>query len=182
MFLIVGLGNVGEIYKNTFHNVGFLVIDKLRNKFGIVNQKKEFDALVSSCKVGKEKLVFAKPTTFMNNSGIAVRRLKDFYKPDTIIIVHDDLDLPSGTIRIRTKGSAGTHNGMKSVLQEINDESFVRVRVGIDNIKKLDLADFVLSNIPKDSKTWLGIDLATMAIEELINMTPIDKVSAKYSK
>lgn len=182
MELIVGLGNVGKQYENTHHNVGFLVVEKLSERLGAAKEKKMCEALVSEANKNQNKVLLAKPTTFMNASGVAVRSLQKKFAPDCTIVVHDDVDLPCGVVRIRTKGSAGSHNGMKSVIEHAVSE-FVRVRVGIGKpIEGQDLGDFVLSKIPKSSNIWQGIEIATDAIFELVCGLALDEVCQKYSK
>ena len=184
MFLIIGLGNDDQKYFNTYHNVGFLVVDAvvklLQSNFRWV---KKYDSHLLQANFKGNQLLFAKPTTFMNASGIAIKQLQNKFCPDQIIVVHDDVDIPAGLIRIRTKGSAGTHNGMKSVINCIADNNFIRVRVGIGKPnKEVDLSDFVLDNIPKDSLVWQGIDSARDAIFEIISGINFQKVCQKHSK
>ena len=184
MFLIVGLGNDDQKYFNTYHNVGFLVVDAvvklLHSNFRWI---KQYDSHLLKVNFKGNQLLFAKPTTFMNASGVAVQQLKNKFCPDQIIVVHDDVDVPAGLVRIRTKGSAGTHNGMKSVINCISDNNFIRVRVGIGKPnKEVDLSDFVLDNIPRDSLVWQGIDSARDAIFEILSGINFQKVCQKHSK
>lgn len=133
MKIIVGLGNIGEKYKSTRHNVGFMVVDTLAKKFNVKFQNKpKFEVQIAEVEFNGEKFILAKPTTFMNRSGDAVSRLAHFYKtaPQNLIIIYDDIDLPLGGIRIKQEGGPGTHNGMKSVVASIRTESIPRVRVG----------------------------------------------------
>ena len=135
---IVGLGNPGTEYAKTKHNVGFMLADALARKLGVDGDfRLKQDALIAEARIGAEKVLIVKPQTFMNESGRAVGPLMDWYKlaVDDLIVMHDDMDIPVGTVRIRKKGSAGGHNGMKSVLYHVQDEHFARVRIGIGRPK-----------------------------------------------
>lgn len=133
MKVIVGLGNPGREYAQTKHNVGFLFVDALASHLGVTEWREKFDALVAEARIGTEKVLLVKPQTYMNESGKAVGPLMHFYKlaPEDLIVAHDDMDIPVGTIRIRKKGSSGGHNGIKSILAHFGDEHFARVRIGI---------------------------------------------------
>jgi len=133
MKVIVGLGNPGSEYARTKHNVGFMFVDALAEKLGIDEWRTKYDALVAEGRLGSEKILLVKPLTYMNESGRAVGPLLSWYKLDVqeLIVVHDDMDIPAGMIRIRKKGSAGGHNGIKSILYHVGDENFARVRIGI---------------------------------------------------
>lgn len=183
MYLVVGLGNIGAEYETTHHNVGFLVVEKVKQAFGLKVEKRICNALVTEGNVRGSKVMLARPTTYMNASGLAVGSLEAKFKPDTIVVVQDDIDLPIGNVRIRNTGSAGTHNGMKSVLEHIKDKNFIRVRVGIGTpIEGQDLADYVLSRIPKSSGIWQGIDTAAAAVCDLLAGNSFQEVCQKYSK
>lgn len=148
MKVIVGLGNPGKEYDKTRHNMGFMAIDKLAQNTGISISESKHKALCGKGIIGGEKVVLVKPQTFMNSSGEAVRAVMDFYKvdPKDIIIIYDDIDLAPGQLRIRERGSAGSHNGMKSVITHMGTTTFPRVRVGIGaKPEGWDLADYVLS-------------------------------------
>lgn len=133
MKIIAGLGNPGSEYANTKHNVGFMFVDALADKLGIDGWKTKYDALVAEGRMGTEKILLMKPLTYMNESGRAIGPLLSWYKlePQDLIVVHDDMDIPAGAVRIRRKGSAGGHNGIKSILYHVGDENFARVRIGI---------------------------------------------------
>lgn len=133
MFIIVGLGNIGREYENTRHNVGFMVLDILAKRFNIDIRKKHCHALLGDGRIGNEKVILAAPTTFMNNSGIAVKELVNFYKceHDKLILIYDDADIDAGALRIRANGSSGTHNGMRSVIYQLGFDDFPRIRIGI---------------------------------------------------
>ncbi len=148
--LIVGLGNIGKEYESTRHNVGFMVVDKYKktNDFPKWQEKAKFKAFISEDFVNGKKIILAKPTTYMNLSGGAVSALKDFYKLDNkdIVVIHDELDLPFGTIKAKQDGGSAGNNGIKSIIDHIG-EDFNRVRFGVKNnqLEKLDPADFVLA-------------------------------------
>ena len=157
MKMIAGLGNPGSEYARTKHNVGFMFLDALAEKLGADNWKTKYDALVAEARIGTEKVLLVKPLTYMNESGRAVGPLMSWYKlaPEDLIVVHDDMDIPAGTIRIRRKGSAGGHNGMKSILYHVGDENFPRLRIGIGRplpgwtVVKHVLAPFSEEDVPK---------------------------------
>jgi PTH1 family peptidyl-tRNA hydrolase len=150
MKLIVGLGNPGKEYEKTYHNIGFLTLDALCAALGGKWNKKYGNAIVCEVKVGQEKIILAKPQTFMNLSGQSVVQIKNKFKIDTkdILVILDDVDLPKGSIRFRQSGSAGTHNGLKNIVQLLGTQDFARLRIGIDKPQSnMDLADYVLSKI-----------------------------------
>lgn len=144
MNIVVGLGNPDEKYKNTYHNIGFAVVDKLAEKLGISVSQNKYKALVGEGMLGGEKLLIIKPQTYMNLSGESVVMLKNKFKDARILVVVDDIDLPRGNLRYREHGSAGTHNGLRSIVSYIG-EDFERVKVGIGRDISMDLADYVLS-------------------------------------
>lgn len=158
--LIVGLGNVGKEYDGTRHNIGFAVVDEFRkkNKFPAWQEKSKFKAYISEDFQDGKKVILAKPTTLMNASGDSVRALKDFYKIDNkdIVIVHDELDLPFRTVKLKQGGGSAGNNGLKSLISQIG-EDFSRIRIGIKNdlLEKMDAADFVLSKFSKDEQSKL---------------------------
>ncbi|PNV60910.1 aminoacyl-tRNA hydrolase [Clostridium sp. chh4-2] len=153
MYIIVGLGNPTKEYERTRHNVGFQVIDVLADKINTEVSEKKNKALCGRGIIGGEKVILAKPQTFMNLSGESVRAISDYYKvdPEHIIIVYDDISLEPGQLRVRTKGSAGGHNGIKNIIAHLGTQVFPRVRVGIgEKPKGMDLADYVLGRFPKE--------------------------------
>ena len=165
MVIIVGLGNIGTQYENTFHNVGFMVAEKLAQKLNISFSKEKYKSLLAEGNYKGNKILLCKPTTFMNNSGEAVALLKKKFNDARIIVAVDDIDLNQGVIRYRERGSAGTHNGLRSIVSYIG-EDFERVRVGIGRDKTKDLADYVLSKM--DNETMMIIDEATNKVVDLI--------------
>lgn len=185
MYLIVGLGNPEEEYAKTRHNMGFDVINKLSEKQGIKVNKNKFNSIYGTGTIEGEKVVLVKPQTYMNLSGEAVRDFKNFYKIniENLIIIYDDLDIEPGIIKIRKKGGPGTHNGMKSVVHEIQTEDFPRIRVGIGNPEyKNDLLNYILTKIPEEDYKILenSIERASNAIEEIIK-NGIDSAMNKYN-
>ena len=155
-WLIVGLGNPGEKYENTRHNVGFQVVDELAERQNAPVQKLKFKALTNLLTISGEKVLVMKPVTYMNLSGEAVRPAADFYKipPERILVISDDTALDPGKLRIRTKGSAGGHNGLKSIIQHLGTDQFPRVRVGVGQKPHpdYDLADWVLGKFQGEAK------------------------------
>lgn len=154
MKIIVGLGNPGEKYSQTRHNIGWLFIDYLSKIYNVDVSKCSNDALVGEVKINGEKVIFAKPTTFMNLSGNSVVKLKNWYKVENkdILVIFDDIDIPFQTFRYREKGSGGSHNGMKNIVQMLSSEEIPRIRIGLGGLKheKQDMADFVLQKFKKD--------------------------------
>lgn len=169
MIIIVGLGNIGVQYQNTFHNIGFKVVDELSRRLSIEIKKEKFKALIGQGSYLGKQIMLVKPTTYMNNSGEAVVLLKQKYKDARIIVAVDDIDLPKGKIRYREHGKSGTHNGLRSIVSYIGEE-FERVRVGIGRDEKKDLADYVLSNIRQEDEMLFSqaIDQACDLIIEKI--------------
>ncbi len=158
MLLIVGLGNPGMTYKHTHHNMGFDTLDKLAERLGVTFKHRFCLAKVAEAYVGGDKIVLAKPQTYMNLSGDSVRQLLGKYhaKAEDLVVVYDDIDLDAGTIRMRTHGSAGTHNGMRSVVQAVGEHA-VRLRIGVGKPQnQMPLYDYVLSRPDKDKAVVLG--------------------------
>ncbi len=185
MYYIVGLGNPGLQYENTRHNAGFLTIDYLADKYGIDVKKLKFKSLYGQGMISGHKVMLIKPQTYMNNSGEAVRDIKNFYKfdSDKLIVVYDDIDINFGSIRIRKKGSAGTHNGMKSIIYQIQDDSFPRIKISVGKKPDyMDLANFVLSGFSEKEASVMRdeIGLAADAIELMIK-DGIDKSMNKFN-
>ncbi len=169
MKLIVGLGNPEDKYKNTFHNLGFMAVDKVADKLNVEFTKQKCRAIIAETRVGKEKVIIAKPQTYMNLSGESVRELLSFFKINLsdLIVIYDDYDLDKGVVRIRESGSAGTHNGMRNILQNVSSEKFARIRIGFkpNTEFKIPLIDYVLSGIKEEDKSVMekAIDVASNA-------------------
>lgn len=164
MKLIVGLGNPGSRYENNRHNAGFLFVDFLKKQWELQDflMEKRFNAEISRGRWNNVEIVLIKPQTFMNLSGDAVEKARNYYKIDLkdMLVVYDDVDLPLGEIRFREKGSAGTHNGMRSIVENLGTEDFPRLRIGIESRGKfapeqMDITDFVLNNFMADEKNLL---------------------------
>lgn len=155
MHLIVGLGNIGSKYDVTRHNIGFEAIDYLGEKKGIMVKKKEQNGVTGVYREFGQKIMLAKPTTFMNNSGLCVSGLVKFYEValENLIIIYDDIDLVPGDVRIRQRGSGGTHNGMHSIIQSLGSQDFPRIRIGIGKPEdSFDLVNFVLGRFAKSDQ------------------------------
>ncbi|MDE6203863.1 MAG: aminoacyl-tRNA hydrolase [Lachnospiraceae bacterium] len=150
MFVIAGLGNPKKEYDNTRHNIGFAMIDALADKYNISIMDIKHKAVLGKGGINGRKVILAKPLTFMNGSGESIRPLTDYYKIDVeteLIVVSDDISLPPGQIRVRKKGSAGGHNGLKNIIQHLGTENFHRIRIGVgEKPKGYDLADYVLGH------------------------------------
>ncbi len=153
MYLIVGLGNPEPEYSRTRHNMGFDVINQLAKKYEIDLTRSNFQAIYGTGIIEQEKVILVKPQTFMNLSGESVKQYVEFYKIplEQVLVIYDDMDTEIGTIRIRSKGGAGTHNGMKSMVQELKSEEFPRIRVGIGRPNdEFDRIDYVIGSIPDE--------------------------------
>lgn len=174
MYVIVGLGNPGREYADTKHNVGFRVIDKLADKYNIDVTKFKHKALVGDGMINGKKVMLIKPQTYMNLSGESVKEVMSFYKVDVenMIVIYDDTSLGLSMIRLREKGSAGGHNGIKSIINHMGSDTFNRVKVGIgEKPNGWDLADYVLAKFNKDDEPLIlsGIDKAAEACEIFIS-------------
>ena len=156
MFIIAGLGNPTSKYEHSRHNVGFDTIDILAEKYGIKMGKSLFRAMVGKGMIDGEKVLLVKPLTYMNLSGTAIRPIVRFYKVDPskqLVVIYDDADLDVGRIRVRAKGSAGSHNGMKNIVEQLGTTEFPRVRVGIGKRPEhMDMVDYVLSRFPEEDR------------------------------
>lgn len=174
-YIVVGLGNPGRQYDNTRHNIGFEAIDYITGKHSIQLKKLKFSSLNEKCVIGGKTVLFMKPQTYMNNSGEAVAAAARFYKvpAERIIVIMDDVSLPCGTVRIRKKGSAGGHNGLKSINNLLGTENYPRIKVGVGEKPHpdYDLADWVLSSMPDmdGKKVKARFDDILKAVECIIN-------------
>jgi len=184
MYIIVGLGNPGRQYDGTRHNVGFHVIDLLAQRHNIKVNKLKHKALYGEGFWAGEKVILAKPQTFMNLSGESVRDMVEFYKiePENLIVVYDDIDIDTGLLRIRMKGSAGSHNGMKSIIYQVQSQDFPRVRIGIGRPEFEDLSSYVLGKFTKDEIPLIkdAIENASDAIEMIVEKG-IDLAMNRYN-
>lgn len=156
-FIIAGLGNPGKEYEYSRHNAGFLCIDILCNEYSFSVDRLKYKSLTGSVSIEGHNCLVMKPQTYMNNSGEAIKEAADFYKipPEKIIVIFDDISLPAGTLRIRLKGSAGGHNGIKSIIWHLNSDNFPRLKIGVGNKKDpdSDLKDYVLGKFSKEDIT-----------------------------
>ena len=184
MYVIAGLGNPGKKYENTRHNMGFITIDQLAEKHNIKVDKLKFKALVGEGRIAGQKVMLVKPQTYMNLSGESIREVMNFYKlePENLIVIYDDIDIEAGTLRIRKFGSAGTHNGMKSVVYQLQSDRFPRIRLGIGSQKKGDLVNFVIGGFSKEEVPVLeeAVNYAVLATECIIE-DGIDKAMNQYN-
>lgn len=157
--IIVGLGNPGDKYKYTRHNAGFLALSYMSQKLNVDITKSKFKALYTECVIGGKRVILMLPQTFMNLSGEAVRAAMDFYKIpiENVIVIFDDISLACGKLRIRKSGSAGGHNGLKSIIEHAGSDAFPRIKIGVGEKPhpEMDLADWVLSSFSKDEQTLL---------------------------
>ena len=187
MYLIVGLGNPGMKYDATKHNMGFKVIDELVETYGIPSSGTSLKGMYGKGMIGGEKVILIKPMTYMNNSGECVRAFVDYYKVDPeeeVIIIYDDITLEPGSIRVRKKGSAGGHNGIKSIIAHLGTEKFKRIRVGVgEKPKNWDLADFVLGHFSDSDRKLVdeGINDAAEAVEMILS-EGVDAAMNKYNR
>ena len=185
MYLIVGLGNPGTKYAHTRHNVGFDVMEKLSRKLGVSISREKEEALIGECFVGSQKVILAMPQTYMNLSGEAVMRLANWYKipPENLLVIYDDIDLDPGFIRIRKNGSAGTHNGMRSIVGLLGYENFPRLRVGVGKKREgYELVDWVLGHYIGEEQEAMdkAFELAADAVVDYIE-NGIESAMCKYN-
>ena len=186
MKIIVGLGNPEEKYLKTFHNMGYIAVGDVAAKLGVKFQKKECEAYVAEANLDGEKIIIARPVTYMNNSGRAVKQLLAKYRAsaDDLIIIYDDYDMPKGSVRIRPSGSAGTHNGMRSVIAETGTSAFVRIRVGIRDAEvNIPIINYVLSEVKKEDYE-LFVSACGRAAEAAISLSrgeSVEKVMTRYN-
>ena len=171
MFIIAGLGNPTKEYEGTRHNVGFDVIDRLSEKYNIAVDTKKHRAFIGKGMIAGQKVILAKPQTYMNLSGESIRSLLDYYKVDEeheLLVIYDDVSLGVGQLRIRAKGSAGGHNGIKNIIAHLGGQVFPRIKIGVgEKPPKYDLADYVLGHFSKAEKILMdeGYDNPVRAVE-----------------
>lgn len=174
MYMIAGLGNPEKIYENTRHNIGFDVIDALAGKYSIEVRERDFRALIGKGMIAGRKVILIKPQTYMNLSGESLRLITDYYKTEVqkeLIVISDDISLPQGNIRIRKKGSAGGHNGLKNIILHLGTENFQRIRVGVgEKPDCMDLVDYVLGHFSGEERSLINgsIEDAVKAIEVML--------------
>ncbi len=184
MYIIVGLGNPGRRYEHTRHNIGFITVDYLAEKHGIRINKIKHKALVGEGMISGQKVLLVKPQTYMNLSGQSVREILSFYKPEiaNLIVVYDDVDLPMGRLRIRPSGSSGTHNGMRSIIYDIQRDDFPRLRIGIGSERKMRLADYVTGGFGKEERKLMegSVLRAVSALESILD-SGIERAMNEYN-
>lgn len=186
MFLIAGLGNPGKEYENTRHNAGFMVLDALADKLGADISEKKHKALCGRAVIGGQKVILLKPQTYMNSSGESIRAAADYYKvdPEDILVVYDDISLAPGQLRIRAKGSAGGHNGIKSIIAHLGTEVFPRVKVGVgQKPRQYDLADYVLGHFSGEERERMaeGYRHAAEAVKYMVT-DRVDEAMNEYNR
>lgn len=187
MFLIVGLGNPTKEYSGTRHNVGFDVIDAIADKYNISVTERKSRAFCGKGVIEGQKVLLAKPQTYMNLSGESVRSLLDYYKMDAeteVVVIFDDVSLDVGQLRIRKKGSAGGHNGIKNIIQHLGSNVFMRIKVGVgEKPKDYDLADYVLGHFSKAEKEIMseGYKHAVEAVEMILR-DDVDEAMNRFNK
>ena len=186
MYLIVGLGNPEKKYEKTFHNMGFIAAGDVAEAVGVKFKKKDCEASVAEAFVGGERVIIARPLTYMNNSGRAVKQLMSKYKIEeqNLLVIYDDYDLPKGKIRIRAGGSAGTHNGMRSIIGETGLKNFPRIRIGIrDEEVNVPIISYVLAEVKKEDYELFGdaCHKAGEAAAAFVSGTRLELVMGKYN-
>lgn len=186
MYLIVGLGNPDKQYEKTFHNMGYIAVGDAAEQLGAKFKKKECEAMIAEAYVGGEKVILARPLTYMNNSGRAVKQLMAKYKipEENLLVIYDDYDLPKGKVRIRASGSAGTHNGMRSIIGETGLKEFPRIRIGIrDEEVNIPIINYVLAEVKKEDYSLFAeaCQKAGEAAATFARGETIDKVMCKFN-
>ncbi len=187
MKLIVGLGNPGKEYEGTRHNVGFMTIDRLANKLGLsFKLETKFEGELATGNIGSNKVILLKPSTYMNLSGNSIIKVFNYYKIniEDLIIVYDDLDIPTGKIRIRQSGSAGGHNGIKSIIQSFSSSEFNRVRIGIDKDPRYKVVDYVLGKFSTDELALMNqaFDKTNDLLMDFIKDDSFNAIMNKYNR
>ena len=186
-YIIAGLGNPGAQYAKTRHNVGFVAIDYIAEKLGVRIDRAKFHSLVTEARIGGVRVLLMKPETYMNNSGVAIGEAATFYKipPERVLVLHDEISFEPGLMRIRRKGSAGGHNGLKSIIAHLSSEEFPRVKIGVGKkpTPEYDLADWVLGKMPKEANDAFEARLEDIfGATRLITDGKIDDAMQRYSK
>lgn len=186
MYIIAGLGNPGRDYTGTRHNVGFEVLDAVAAKYDIDIKRAKLRGLYGEGRIGGERVVLVKPQTFMNLSGECIREFKSWYKAEDseIIVIYDDVSLPTGKMRIRPKGSAGGHNGIKSIIYQLGSEVFPRIKIGVGRPENpdYDLADYVLGRFNRNEvKTLTETAIKAAEAVEVIITEGTERAMAKFN-
>ena len=185
MKIIVGLGNPGDEYNNTRHNIGFMVVDAFLKKINASKLKKKFGGLYYEYVYNNEKIIFLKPQEYINLSGLVLKKFIDYYNIsiNDILVINDDLDLEIGHFKLKPSGSSAGHNGLKNIEQHLNTDQYKRLKIGISNNKDIDTKDYVLGKLSKNELDEIKkiIDLSSDIIIDYLNM-PFDEVMNKYNK
>ena len=183
MKMIVGLGNPGKEYEYTRHNIGFIIIDNYAEK-NRINFSEKFNGLYAKYKINNETIILLKPLSYMNASGVVIKKYADYFKivPQDILIIQDDLDMPVGKVKIKFKGSSGGHNGIKNIIQNLHTELFPRFKIGIGRNLNMPIKDYVLTKLTKEDIEKINkIKLfSNDVIDEFIE-SDIEKVMSKYN-
>jgi PTH1 family peptidyl-tRNA hydrolase len=184
MYIIAGLGNPGKRYENTRHNLGFITIDAIARENGIHVNKIKHKALVGEGIISGQRVLLVKPQTYMNLSGESIREVIEYYKtePENLLVIYDDIDIPLGQIRVRKKGSAGTHNGMRSIIYQIQTDLFPRIRIGIGGERKRGLINYVIGGFKKEEKETIE-DAVIRAAKAAVSILEkgIEKTMSEYN-
>ena len=185
--IVVRLGNPGPKYEKTRHNAGFIAIDHIAAKLGVKVDRVKFHALVCECELGGKRVLLMKPETFMNSSGVAIGEAATFSKipPENVLVLHDEISFDAGLFRIRRKGSAGGHNGLKSIIEHLGSDGFPRIKIGVGQKPSpdYDLVDWVLGKFPKEAEAAITARLDDIhSASELIVRGEIDLAMNRYSK
>lgn len=185
MKLIVGLGNPGKEYENTRHNMGFMFLDYYLNEYSLLCTKEKFGGMYIYSKINGEKVIFLKPLSYMNLSGIVVKKYIDYFKIDIndILILCDDLDLDLGRVKLKYKGSSGGHNGLKSIENNIGSSEYKRLKLGIGNNKNTETKDYVLSKFSNDDLKIIDSEklLVKQIIDDYFSIT-FEQLMSKYNR
>lgn len=185
MKLIVGLGNPTKEYENTKHNIGFIFIDNFCNKENISLTKEKFNAIYGEKTINNEKILFIKPLSYMNLSGTVVKKYIDYYKIkiEDILVIQDDLDMNFGKIKLKNNGSSGGHNGIRNIIDNINNPNFVRLKIGISKPSNNQIIDYVLSKFTKEEINILNNkkEIVNNIIYDFIKGIPFSDIQSRYN-
>ena len=186
-YIVAGLGNIGKEYEKTRHNAGFMALDAIAKRYGAEVKTVKFHSLVGECKIGGVRALLMKPSTYMNNSGVAIAEAASFYKipPERVLVLHDEISFDVGVMRIRRKGSAGGHNGLKSIIAHLGSEDFPRIKIGVGKkpSPEYDLVDFVLGRFSQEDLAKLAEENSSIiSAVELMLSGGIEEAMNKYSK
>lgn len=186
MKLVIGLGNPGSSYENTRHNVGFMVLDAAAKELDVQFQvEPKLKGMLAKVQIGSHKAILLKPLTYMNLSGESVRAVMNYYKipVEDILVISDDLDSPTGRVRLRSSGSAGGHNGHKSIIAQVGTEEYKRLKIGISRSEVIPVIDWVLQKFSKEEMIALEVTIqkASLAIKDFIEEKPFNQIASFYS-